>query len=356
MSRKTKIRKNVPPYVRLDLRSRKMLVQSLLRTMAKKKQMGKMPANPLLVPKDPKTAIMPSHASILLMSALSYSSHWKIEQLTVDHLRESTKEVIQLKPPLHASGVLSHCKPDLLLVLGSDLLLAEDLDFIRSLPFKKAIWLADSTGSSEILRQTALSFDCVFTQQSSHIPFYLHGGCRTVQFLPFPADPTEWYPLTVPEEYRSEVVIFGDTSQKTPALIPVIDSWRENKKVIVCGKGWDCFDDYQVLPDESPWPLYLNGANLVLHLSPSLNRILEAASCGACQISVDDPCLYQWTNPDEDILLFHTPEELGEKLNSLRCYPEQRRRLSTQALAGSRFRYSYRQVVLELLRITFENY
>lgn len=294
--------------------------------------------------------VEPQNMRILMVSSLEGDSLWRFEQLIAEQFRLLAKELVSIKAYQNFSAELLQLNPDLLLVVGNSEPLAEsDLDIIRRAPLKKAIWLMDSTLTSESAGQQAALFDYVFTQNTLFIPFYRHCGCKEVHYLPFAADRSIFTPSYVNEDCRSDILLLGDPQGYSLAYIQEIRHVFHMQKVYASGTGWEAFPELSVLPPDAGLPEYYNGAEIIIHWGHSQTTIFDIAACGAFQLAETHPNVYEYMSPGEDIVTFHTPNELLEKLHYYLTHPESKRSIASRALWKSTYDYSFLQMAAKLL-------
>lgn len=291
---------------------------------------------------------------ILMVSFMAGDTMWQIEQMIAEQLRLLAKELVAIKAFQSFSSALHQLNPDLLLVVGNEEpLSSNDLDAIRAASVKKAIWLSDGPATSNSTAELALLFDYVFTQNSLHIPFYQHSGCRSVFYLPFAANRSHFNPRPADEAYRSDLLLLGDVSASGKDYAETIKHLFPLKKVIAYGSGWEVYPELTVLPtDIEPLPYY-NGSEIIIHWGSPPNRLFDIAACGAFQLAEAHPNIYEYMKPGEDIVTFHTAKELLEKLHYYSNHPDAKRAVASRSLWNSTYDYSFLQMTTKLLHIVF---
>lgn len=292
----------------------------------------------------------PLKMRILMVSSLNGESLWRIEQLIAEQLRLLAKEVVSIKAYQNFSSELLQLNPDLLLVVGNEEPLTEsDLDIIRRTPLKKAIWLSDNKFTSESTGQLAALFDYVFTQNTLHLPFYQHCGCKKVHYLPFAADRGKFAPSYVKNDYRSNILLLGNVQGRSLPYIQEIRHVFHLHKVYAAGSGWEAYPELSMLQPDAELPEYINGAEIIIHWGQSQSRIFDIAACGAFQLAEAHPNIYEYMNPEEDIVTFHNQHELLEKLHYYLTHPESKRLIASRGLWNSTYHYSFLQMAAKLL-------
>lgn len=296
----------------------------------------------------------------VLLCSLLPDEDWRTEQIAADEFRRLVKEVISIKARPSFGMSISQHNPDLIIFMGRpDMISQEDLEALQSSTAVKSVWLADSDGTSEALGRAAACFDHVFTQHSVHIPFYQSVGCRRVTHLPFSADPELFYPKPFDEDYRSDLLIIGDSSKHLYCFKSILKI-AENLKIKVICTDEPYFElassgvfDWILHPSPAETANYYNGAGAIVHLEPQVRQLIEAAACGAFQLASVHPDLYEYMAPGEDVVIYHSLDELEAKLVYYLDHPDQRRAFSSRALRKSRYDYAYLQMVYRLLYAVF---
>lgn len=351
-----KIKHRIKPAcktIRLHPRSRRLIAHTVVRAL--KNINIQQQKSPAALPQ-PARAVEFKTLRILIVSTMSGEELWQSEQLIADQFRLLTKEVVAIKAFQSFSTALVQLNPDLLLVVGSDTHLSDnDLEVIRRAPLKKAIWLTDSSRTSGSTGHLAALFNYVFTQNMYHIPFYQHSGSKYVSYLPFAADPNLFAPKYANEACRCDLLLLGDVFQAGTTYFQELTPLLRGCKIYAAGKGWEEYPEISLLPPDTELQDYYNGAEIIIHWGQPPLRAFQIASCGAVQLAEDHPNLYAYMNPGEDIITFHTGQELCEKLSYYRTHPESARAVATRALWRSTYDYSFMQMAAKLLHTVFNS-
>lgn len=290
---------------------------------------------------------------VLVRSLLSEDSHWHTEQSILDGLRLVTQAAAPLKHLYNLPAGLTAIPFDLLLVLGNpDANFFDELrDPVLSGSPVKAVWLADAAAPAERLPSIADAFDLVFTQNINHIPLYRYMGCRQIVYLPFAADPSVYFPKTVNIAYQSDILFIGNADPRTREMFAGMKPLLADKKVFAMGLGWRPEDGVTCVRPLADIQEYYNGATVIIYAQPEPGQVLAIGACGGFLLAENDPNLYEYMRPDEDIVIFRSAGDLQEKLGYYWDRPELMRYVSTNALYGSKYRNSCLQMVLKLLHL-----
>lgn len=297
-----------------------------------------------------KKSVQQLRVALLFLLA---DDEWETEQFLTEQIRLLAHDILQCKRAVDVQSCLPVFQPDFLLVVGgcSSRISDEEREALANLRLPKLIWLNDGGMTNEAARELACCCDRVFTQNPSYVPYYLHGGCRSVQVLPFPANPDIYFPIFTGKAYYSDLLVIGDATPERVQILKGSLSQLEGSKVLGTGVGWEQ-ECPQVLPISSDQlHRYYNGANIVLHFGVGQRpqRLFEIAACGAFQLAEDHPVIYPFLNPGKDIATFHTPEEFNTQLVYYLNNPEFKRKMATVALEGSKYHFSAGRFITRML-------
>lgn len=339
--------------IRLHPRSRKLIAHTVIRAL--KNINIKQQQSSANLPQ-PARAVEFKKLRILLVSSMSGEELWQTEQLIADQFRLLTQEVVAIKAFQSFSTALAQLNPDLLLVVGSDTDFSDnDLEVIRKASLKKAIWLTDSSGTSSSTGHLAALFNYVFTQNMYHIPFYQHSGSSSVIYLPFAADRNLFNPKYADDACRCDLLLLGDALPAGITYLQELSPLLSGCKVYAAGKGWEEYPEITLVPPGTELQNYYNGAEIIIHWGQPPLRAFQIASCGAAQLAEDHPNLYAYMDPGEDIITFHSGQDLCEKFSYYRNHPESARAVATRALWRSTYDYSFMQMAAKLLHCVFNS-
>lgn len=355
MTKKSRRRiKHSPKTVRLDLTTRKFITKTVVQAI---KMISQKNHRLIEASRDhPQISGFVEHKQIriLMVSFMTGDTLWQIEQMIAEQLRLLSKELVAIKAFQSFSSALHQLNPDLLLVVGNEEPLSgSDLDAIRAASVKKAIWLSDGPATSVATAELALLFDYVFTQNSLHIPFYQQSGCKSVFYLPFASNRSQFTPRSVNEAYRSDLLLLGDVSTSGKDYAEIIKHVFPLRKVFACGSGWEHYPELTVLQPDTELLPYYNGAEIIIHWGSLPNRMFDIAACGAFQLAEAHPNIYEYMKPGEDIVTFHSAKELLEKLHYYSNHAEAKRAVASRSLWNSTYDYSFLQLTTKLLHIVF---
>ncbi|PZD95139.1 spore maturation protein [Paenibacillus sambharensis] len=273
----------------------------------------------------------------------------------------------------------SAIRPDLMLVLNGLHVFPEDhleqVDAVRAMGIKTAIWFADDPYVSEYTASIAPRYDVVFTHELSTVPFYRNLGCAEVHYLPFAAYSELFKPLAVSSEYWSDVCFIGQGFWNRIRMFDEIAGELSGRRVFIAGGLWDRLNHYSRLAPSirSGWlPVedsvrYYNGAKIVINLhrtvepgkdnrntynlpGRSINpRTFEISACGAFQLTDKREDLSSYYKPGLEIETFSSPAELTAKIRNYLKHEEERSQIAVRGLLRTLRDHNYTNRVDRLL-------
>ncbi|MBA4494474.1 glycosyltransferase [Paenactinomyces guangxiensis] len=229
--------------------------------------------------------------------------------------------------------------PDFLLTMLGERLTAENLQLIESFSFPKAIWYTDDPYAIDRSLQTCHLFDWVFTNESEALPVYQKSCKGRIVHLPLAAHPLVYKPLKkVPSLFRSQIAMVGSAFQNRFAVVEKISPCLKKYRTRLIGPGWDRLSASSSFLLRGGWIKpeevcqYYNGAKIVLNIhrafdDPYLkqnrhrigaqtpnNRLFEIAACASFQIIDAREDLRKFYDPDREIAVCRSLEDLKEKI------------------------------------------
>ncbi|MFB9326532.1 glycosyltransferase [Paenibacillus aurantiacus] len=292
---------------------------------------------------------------VMAVSFLSDPSAWRLEQAIVDNLRLLAREADVYKPYHDLSSLAQQLEPDLVLILADRQPIPADcLDELSRLSVKKAIWLSDSLEAYSDASSLKPIFQVVFTQQMARISGYLRAGCEQVHHLPFSADRAIYYPTPRRESYVCDLLLVGEPDA---ACAEAIRTLRSERGLTVWGLGehGDYADrSIEACADAQTPADYYNGAGMVVNFSHVSRQAFEIAACGSFQLLPSQSGVLDYLTPGQEVVTFRSAGDLSEKVAYYLDQVEQVRMISSKALWGSTYRYSFLQIAAKLLHVVFQ--
>lgn len=271
-------------------------------------------------------------------------------------------------------------QPDLLLSINSvELVKVHEIDAIRALGIKTAVWFTDDPYYTDVTIDIATHYDVVFTLEQSCVPLYQAAGCREVYHLPFGANRSIYHPKPVSSDYRIDVCFIGVAFWNRVAFFDRIAQELAAKKLLIAGYWWDRLRGYSLLeskirtgvwmsPEESA--NYYNGAKIVINMhraiddstnqnsrlipAQSINpRSFEISACGQLQLTDGRANLGSMYAPQEEVATYDSPQDLLTKVNYYLENEEERRQIAWRGLERTMRDHTYRNRIVQMLDLIF---
>lgn len=300
-----------------------------------------------------------------------------IDEGVVAALAETVHLIVAPQAEMLAYALLH--RPDAMLVMnGLHTFPAdqkEQVEGIRRLGVKTAIWFVDDPYVSGDSAEIAPSYDYVFTHERSCVPRYAELGCAQAHHLPLAAHQGLFKPMPVTDEYRTDICFIGVAFWNRVQLFDSIADYLKDKKVLIAGSHWDRMSHYGQLSKfvRSGWievpetVKYYNGAKIVINMhrtteplsdnkntrhweGHSINpRTFEIASCGTLQLTDLRPELPEYYRVGQELASFGNPGELVELVDYYLRNEEERLRVAARGYKRTRSEHTFIGRVARLL-------
>jgi spore maturation protein CgeB len=317
---------------------------------------------------------------VLFVSTDKKEPYLSLDKAVFDGLNEIVREVCIASTSENVVSLVQEIRPDLVLVLSGFWFPLEQVDAIRTMGVKTAVWFTDDPFYTDITINIAPRYDFVFTLELSCISFYQQLGCQQVHYLPLAVTPNAFYPKRVDLSYRKEICFIGSAFWYRVSYFDRIAKYLSGKDVFISGYWWERLQHYFVLrkkiqlgnwmpPEQTS--SYYNGAKIVINLHrhyndesfnmnsrkiPALSvnpRTFEISNCGTLQLTDVRHDLHHFYTPGHDIVTYSSPEELVEKIDYYLNNEDKRRQIALRALCRTMNEHTYRSRLSQLLSIIF---
>lgn len=319
---------------------------------------------------------------VLYVSSGKGFPYMPIDEAVVETLKTLTADVIttESRQPAIRELAVKH-RPDLVLALDGMDLPVEQIDAVRALGIRTAIWLTDDPYYSDMTLKIAPHYDYVFTLERNCIDVYRGLGCRNVYYLPFAAYVSHYRPTLALSAIRRQISFIGSAYwNRVEFLRPVIGGLME-KGLRINGIWWDRLPEYEQYPDRieiGKWmgPIetaeVYSGTKIVinLHRSPfdeTVNnnsakieahspnpRTFEISASGTLQLVDSREDLSSFYKPGVEIETFSNSAELMDKVNYYLSHEQERQQIALRALERTFRDHTYSHRLNELLGYIFE--
>ncbi|WP_225446172.1 CgeB family protein [Paenibacillus rhizovicinus] len=293
-----------------------------------------------------------------------------IDQGVIEALRLIVREVYVADAARMAEQA-ALIRPDWVLVLnGLHVFPAnhlEQVDAVRSLGIRTAIWFADDPYVTADTMYIAPRYDVVLTHELSTIQMYRERGCANVIYMPLAVDHNRFKPKKVEERYRSDVCFIGQAFWNRVEMFDALAPFLNTRKVFIAGGLWERMKNFKTLQRfvRQGWlPVddsinYYNGARIVINLhrttevgkdnknvlnlpGRSINpRTYEISACGTLQLTDCREDLTQYYTPGSDIETYADAAELKAKLEYYLGHENERRSIALRGLKRTLAEHTY---------------
>jgi spore maturation protein CgeB len=205
-------------------------------------------------------------------------------------------------------------------------------------------------------------YDICFVCDPAHLPPTVLPNIRRLEYLTFACDPEFHHPVPVSAEERVRfggMACFVGNWQGTTS--PRYQLLRElaGQPVNIWGYGWQNSDlathGLQVMnqPVYGDDMLKVYSSNMIalnLNYDSYLNlRNFEVPACGPLLITTDIPRLDEFFCPDEEIVVFGSPEELQSKLTYYVQHPEIAQQVGRRGMERVHREHTFQHRMAEML-------
>lgn len=280
--------------------------------------------------------------------------------------------------PIHELAA-SH-RPDIVLVLDGMILPTEQIDAIRELGIRTAIWLTDDPYYMDFTTQIAPHYDYVFTLERNCIDYYRSIGCNHVFFLPFAAYSEHFRPTLTLSPVRRKISFIGSAYLNRIQFFQPIIGGLMDKGLVINGIWWDRLPEYTNYAHQIELNKWMgpaetagvySGSKIVINLHRSAYdeavnnnttglmgispnpRTFEISACGTLQLVDVRDDITNFYTPGVEIETYSNPEELMDKVNFYLTHEKERQEIALRALERTHRDHMYGNRVNQLLEHIF---
>ncbi|MEI7024944.1 CgeB family protein [Paenibacillus sp. y28] len=305
-----------------------------------------------------------------------------IDNGIIESLQGMVRELITANVEQPLAEICRERRPDVVLVLNSmDDGVARQMDDIRSMGIRTAIWHCDDPYYSDVSLERSIHYDVVFTHEKSCVPAYREAGCPRVFHLPLGMNPRVFTPKQVPPMYETDICFIGNAFWNRVELFDKLAPYLAGKRVMIAGLWWQRLDHYTKLSKmirSGAWmhfeetARYYNGAKLVINLHrrhddesinmnsrrlPSLSinpRTYEISACGTLQLTDAREELPDQYTPGRELVTYDSAEHLMQIMEYYLRHEKERIDIAMQGLARTLRDHTFDKRMAVLLRTVME--
>ncbi|MNU43676.1 Spore protein YkvP [compost metagenome] len=303
-----------------------------------------------------------------------------IDEAVITTLRSLTAEVIVTDPRQAVAQLADQHAPDLLLSLDGMDLRVEEVEAIKAMGVKTAVWLTDDPYYTDITVHLTPHYDYVFTLELNCVAFYQQIGCPNVHYLPFGAFTEHYKPVRTMSAIRREISFIGSGYwNRINFLTPILGSLME-RGLGINGIWWDRLPEYPLYADRIELGKWMgpqetgevySGSKVVINLhrahdDDTINnnavklsadspnpRTFEISASGTLQLIDQRADLARFYTPGVEIETYESPQELLEKVDFYLTHEKERRDIALRGLERTYAEHTYSHRINEMLSVIF---
>lgn len=320
---------------------------------------------------------------VMFLTSGCWNPYPVLENGIEEAFREVVKELFVVNPTDNIVQHAQNSKPDLFLVFHGfcNPIPKSTIEAIRDMGIKTVIWFTDDPYYTDLTKTLAPWYEHVFTQEINCISYYHDIGCNSVHYVPLAVNEKIFFPKSVELQYQTDILFVGVAFDNRIRLFDSIAQYLLKKNVRIIGPWWERMHNYYLLKDkiELVWKSpeetanYYRGAKIVINLhrehndsannqnSKNINaisinpRTLEVAACGAFQLTDERPGLSCFYTVGKDIDIYHSSEELVQKIDYYLTHEHIRETLAKNALVKTTKENTFKNRVEQLLQVLYRN-
>lgn len=323
--------------------------------------------------------VRPIH--ILYVSTGKGFPYSPIDEAIISTLQGMVAQVTPTDPRQPVADQAAELRPDLVLALDGMDFQMEQVQAIRALGIRTAVWLTDDPYYTDITTHIAQQYDDVFTMELNSVPYYESLGCKSVHYLAFGFHPGQYKPISTISKIRRDMTFVGSGYWNRVAFFDQLTPYLANKNIVLSGIWWDRLRDYEMMQSKielNKWmgpqetsDIY-NGSKIVINMhrshddtsvnsnttnmtavSPNI-RTFEISASGTFQLTDVRDDLARFYTPGVEIETYSSPEELVEKVEFYLSHEKERREIALRALKRSVHEHTYSKRLNTLLSKIFD--
>lgn len=271
-------------------------------------------------------------------------------------------------------------RPDLVLVLDGMDLPVEQIDALRGMGIRTAIWLTDDPYYTDFTVELVTHYDYVFTLEKNCLEIYRSLGCAQVHYLPFAAYRGHYRPTIGRSPISRDISFIGSAYWNRVNYFRELMPQLMQYNTVFNGIWWDRLPEAPLYGERIEIGKWMSpqetaaaysGSKIVInlhrshidetvnnntHLVPAASpnpRTFEIAASGTLQLVDVRDDLAAFYKPGEEIETFCSPQELLDKIQFYLTHEEERRAIVLKAMERTLKEHTYPKRVNQLLGTIF---
>ncbi|AJY77428.1 spore maturation protein cgeB [Paenibacillus beijingensis] len=269
-------------------------------------------------------------------------------------------------------------RPDAVIVLDGLQFPTKQVDAIRALGIKTAVWFTDDPYYTDVTKNLAPHYDYVFTLEKQCVEFYMRNGCVNVHYLPFAAYLNDFRPRNPPLSLRKEISFIGSAYWKRVEFFNQISNYLAMRDISISGLWWERLRHFNLLkskikPGHWMGPLETaeayNASKIVInmhraHDDDSYNsnkehiaavspnpRTFEISACATLQLTDIRDDLASFYTPGVELVTYSSPSEMIEKIEYYLHHEEERREIAMRGMYRTMREHTYPRRLEQMLSV-----
>lgn len=317
---------------------------------------------------------------VLFVSSGKGFPYSPIDEAIISTLHTLVRQVTVTDAKQDVAGEASRSRPDLVLVLDGMYMPVGQMDIIRSLGIRTAVWMTDDPYYSDMTVGWIHHYDYIFTLELNCVAHYQNLGCAQVFYLPFAAFPSHYRPVVKPAAAKRDIGFVGTAYPKRIRFFePIMDRLMQHH-TFINGNWWDRFPGYsryngQIEINKWMGPAetadVYNSAKIIINLHRAIDdddinqnsghiqaaspnpRTFEINACGTLQLVDERDDLARFYQPGVEIETYRSQGELLEKVEYYLANDQLRKDIAHRALERTYREHTYAHRLNTLLSVIF---
>ncbi|MFF2589973.1 glycosyltransferase [Peribacillus butanolivorans] len=318
--------------------------------------------------------------SVLYIYPRQIDTYVIINQGIIEELRNLVPEVYTAKADQNVVSLAAKFRPDLVLVLLGDTLPIDQVNAIREMGIKTAVWFTDDPYYTDVTTNIAPHYHYVFTQELSCVSYYQLLGCPQVHYLPLAVNTKVFHYQREMKDKSIDVCFMGAGWDNRISLFDEIAPFLAKKNTLIVGSRWDRMRNYHLLSDKirfgfqfpSESARFINQSKIVINNHrlyddttlfnrnsnklPALSinpRTFEISACGTFQLSDIRQELKRYYEIGKEIETYTSPSELTEKIDYFLNHDEERNTIAQRGYIQTLKSHTYAKRLATLLKLIY---